>query len=455
MADTPRTAGMIALIPTTEDAHRLAVAGGEDPDDLHLTLVYLGDDVTDWDDEVVDQLTTDLDEATTALGGRLAARVMGHAAFNPDGGPDADRDPCAVYLVGDTNQVGPLRDSVLELLARHKLPIATQHDPYLPHVTAGDNLDAAGLAGAGPIQFDRLRLALGDQEIDVPLGEALAELEEKSVPVRPAPRLPARRHAAGRATESRRVEVKVASPDPRAARLRAYWAHGKGLKKWFRGLDVAGNFRRLRRALATKHVPARMLDGLTANIYHEATGQWPGRRASKTLPHVVEHKSLWDFDDPDADMPDEVELALCEGIDEWGTEFLDRDDIADPDGDTPGEPAAAEIGAETSAEIKAAGPALGMVTIPAADLDPDLMPGLLEVLGAEPDPRGVDQLMLDVDAAILAADQFLLAEETTDEDDESWVDVASRDRAYQVGADGVLAPVDDSASLPMSPPVRG
>ena len=33
---------MIALVPTATDAKRLAVKGGEAPEDLHLTLFYLG-----------------------------------------------------------------------------------------------------------------------------------------------------------------------------------------------------------------------------------------------------------------------------------------------------------------------------------------------------------------------------------------------------------------------------
>ena len=47
-ADGPMTSGMVALIPTTEDAARLALAGGEAPERLHVTLAYLGDDVTTW-----------------------------------------------------------------------------------------------------------------------------------------------------------------------------------------------------------------------------------------------------------------------------------------------------------------------------------------------------------------------------------------------------------------------
>lgn len=522
--DDPRTGGMIALVPTAEDAERLAVQGGDDPDALHLTLVYLGDDVTGWDDDAVDKLTADLDAHTTELGGPLSARVMGHAQFNPDGGPDGEQDPCAVYLVGDTNDVGPLRDSVLELLARHELPVAEQHTPFIPHVTGGYGIDTSVLAEAGPVTFDRLRLALGDQEIDVPLGEGLVELGEDYEPPEPVPvdeveakSMPAKRRnkldeqghtlrkgdgqypignlndlnnaitAWGRAkpgdrpalkrhllAEARRlnapaktvdrikaleaksgepvgIEVKVASPDPRAARLRAYWAHGKGLAKWFRGLGTPGNFRRLRAHLAKYVHGERILNGLTANIYHEATGQWPGKRGHKSLAPVMEFKSL--FDDNPEIVEDDTEREMCAGIDEWGGEFLDRaDDIADPDGDDDADGQDGEHADEVPAGLEGkAAPPVGMVTIPASDL-PMLFPDedddsdtdvIYPDLGdlAATDPDGIDRLMLDTDAAILAADQLVTAD--GEDEDEDWTEVATRDKRYVISGDAVLEEADD------------
>lgn len=72
------------------------------------------------------------------------------------------------------------------------------------------------------------------------------------------------------------IEAKAMSPDPKAAKLREYWAHGAGRKKWRPG--TGGDFERLRRHLR-KYVPAHMLNGLTANIHKLATGEWPGRNA--------------------------------------------------------------------------------------------------------------------------------------------------------------------------------
>lgn len=161
------------------------------------------------------------------------------------------------------------------------------------------------------------------------------------------------------------IESKVMSPHPSAAKLREYWAHGKGRVKWKPG--TPGDFKRLRRRLA-KYVPAHMLNGLTANIHKLATGQWPGRGRGHgkaggdddydTKVAVIPRAALteldqWDDDDADstvlaldryADMGEEItseeayEQALAEDID-WeldldGTPTRVDDDSAD-DGPEP------------------------------------------------------------------------------------------------------------------------
>lgn len=56
--------------------------------------------------------------------------------------------------------------------------------------------------------------------------------------------------------------------------LADYWLRGKGAARvrWC----TRGSFRRARRLLRGK-VPAEMLDGTVANLYHRACGRWPGR----------------------------------------------------------------------------------------------------------------------------------------------------------------------------------
>jgi hypothetical protein len=60
--------------------------------------------------------------------------------------------------------------------------------------------------------------------------------------------------------------------------LADYWLRGKGAARvrWC----TRGAFRRARRLLRGK-VPAEMLDGTVANLYHRACGRWPGRRGNE------------------------------------------------------------------------------------------------------------------------------------------------------------------------------
>lgn len=59
-----------------------------------------------------------------------------------------------------------------------------------------------------------------------------------------------------------------------ANQLKRYWARGEGAGKWT-------TFRELRAHLA-KYVPAHMLDGEAANIYHMRYGKWPGGRGGRS-----------------------------------------------------------------------------------------------------------------------------------------------------------------------------
>src|ERR687887_1744998 len=152
--------GMIALVPSEADRQRLALADGEDPDELHLTLTYLGPDA----EQLTEPTRVALEEAARGAAAGTApidARVFGHATFNPDG--FADQEPCAVYLIGDTTALDGLRAIFNPYAA------AEQHAPYVPHVTAGYGKQAGDLSYTGPITFDAVRLALGADNTVIPL----------------------------------------------------------------------------------------------------------------------------------------------------------------------------------------------------------------------------------------------------------------------------------------------
>ena len=52
-----KTGGMVALLPRSSDVDALLVSGGEPPEDIHMTVVYLGEDVRGQDPtELISQL---------------------------------------------------------------------------------------------------------------------------------------------------------------------------------------------------------------------------------------------------------------------------------------------------------------------------------------------------------------------------------------------------------------
>lgn len=344
------TGGMIALIPRAEDIANMVVAGGTPAEEMHLTLTYLGDDVTSWD---AGRLAAAAGAAGSAAAqiAAVTARVMGHGVFNPDG--HEDRQPCAVYLVGDSAVLSPLRAALVPF-AEHE-----QHEPFHAHVTAGFGVPIGKLSFTGPVVFDHLRVALGPQVLDFPLGDpeeikrlmSTMDTETKGkLPPQFAKNAAAKKAGAGKddkggtadkginnigdlaaavkryksakddakaemwpkisaaakklnATkmiaglapkgggkdngsekklfEALELEFKVTSEDPRAVKMRRWWALStKGRGYWKPG--VPGDFKRLVRAIKEHtDMPARMIKGFAANVHHLALGQWPGREGRK------------------------------------------------------------------------------------------------------------------------------------------------------------------------------
>jgi hypothetical protein len=309
--------GMVALIPRADDAEKLRVPGGEKPDQLHLTLAYLGDDVTDWPATQRNALTATALEVARMHGEPVVARAMGHAVFNPDG--HDDRTPCAVYLIGDTELITPMRNRMRDAV------LQPQHEPFIPHVTAGYGLKPGRLKYTGPVVFDRLRVAFAGDTYDFPLGE----VGEKSI----ADDFLVTTIDAGLLYEGKivipaeglseeMVELKLMSPDPRAARLREYWAHGKGRAQW-------NKWRELRRKLRKYVKNPNILDGLTSNIYRLAKGHNPPRGAKSALDgfelNEIEIKAALALADPDADLDLEA-LADWMDDDDTGDEEFDEND---------------------------------------------------------------------------------------------------------------------------------
>jgi hypothetical protein len=171
---------MIALMPTPEDAARLAIEGGEAADQLHLTLFYLGKGA-DWSQKARDELIAQVRAQAMEHGlgdGPVYGQVFGANQWNANGD-----EPCWVWAIGDDRDRAegmPSLESarwaaVYALENLHGQPeMPVQHTPWQPHVCAAYSADAAFLADLnerlGPVTFDRIRVAFAGDHTDISLG---------------------------------------------------------------------------------------------------------------------------------------------------------------------------------------------------------------------------------------------------------------------------------------------
>lgn len=170
------TGGMIAWVPRERDADKLKVidSNAEPVEELHVTIAYLGDDVTNASAEQVREWAQAVWASASELGPQTV-KVFGHAVFNPSGD-----EACAVYLVGDNDTLVSVREELVGVTSQR------QHSPYVPHITAGYGVPMGLLSYTGEIVLDRLRLAIAGDVVDFPLtgkneskGSIVDELETK------------------------------------------------------------------------------------------------------------------------------------------------------------------------------------------------------------------------------------------------------------------------------------
>jgi 2'-5' RNA ligase len=189
---TGHTGAMIALIPTGQDAARLAMPGGEPVEELHVTLCYLGK-AADYDIQERLMLAAAVAGAVEKTRVPVEGDAFATAYFNV---ANPDIETALVYLIGGEDAERLHRDAAMAAGNTFGPKIPDQHKPWVSHVTAAytDDLDAhRGLiANLGRITFDRVRLAFGDQVYDIPLGvaddppgevESLGEDGEKLFPL--------------------------------------------------------------------------------------------------------------------------------------------------------------------------------------------------------------------------------------------------------------------------------
>ncbi|PWI15968.1 hypothetical protein DI272_18715 [Streptomyces sp. Act143] len=177
---------MVALMPTPADAERLAIEGGEPVDELHCTMFFLGDDAGQW----TEAQRADFIQALTTAAGDLGGPIAGHATGAAHWNTDTDK-PSWVWTISDSRDrpddaptLGDARQAVTVALADTEHPdVPRQHSPWTAHTCAVYTAESGPyselLARVGPVTFDRLRVAFGDEHTDIPLGP---QQEEEPMP---------------------------------------------------------------------------------------------------------------------------------------------------------------------------------------------------------------------------------------------------------------------------------
>jgi len=158
-SEKAHTGAIVALFLRPGDAGRFALDGGEKPEDLHLTLAYLGE-------------AKDLDRALAgAVVGKLAAetkplrgRIQGYGVFKDT--PDGD----VVYASFDAKELPALRQELVEKLAAAGYEVQGEHG-FTPHITLAyvesGSIPVADIA-TGDILFPALTLAWAGKRTTFP-----------------------------------------------------------------------------------------------------------------------------------------------------------------------------------------------------------------------------------------------------------------------------------------------
>lgn len=327
------TGAMVALIPTAEDAARLAIDGGEPADELHVTLMYLGEAAklgAQGQQDVINAVSSAINGMPT-----VDAEVFSAAIYKPDGS-----DPCLVYQL-----TGDMLDAVHSMVsgALVGVPIPDQLNPWFAHATAlyGDDLGRLAdlIANLGPVTFDRVRLAFAGEVIDIPLIDDPADVDpaqfddDLQVP-------------------NILMPVAAASAD----KLRDYWVHGKGAAKirWGEKNDFYRCVKQLKRFVTDPK-------GL-CNTYHRAAlGVAPGQEdihasadPSPDLPAAEPEHEIQPEEDP-VSLSDDMRSRL--GLDAEADEaaaLAAIDELkAKADTPAPAEPTAEMVAASAAATEKA------------------------------------------------------------------------------------------------------
>lgn len=256
-ATVPHTGAMIALVPSDTDLGRLALDGGEDAEELHLTLAYLGE-ATDIPAEMRARI---MSATTDYFNSVIATEAFSVNVFNPR---TEAYDTALVLGIRGEDLIAPRNNVVSAVRGIYDMP--QNHEPWLPHVTLAYTDDMSRLADCmerlGALTFDKLRFAFGDEVTDIYLGQQQEEVMTASIVL---------------GIDWETFDVSRLPPH-----LKKYWLGPKGSAR-VGGWGNEGSFRACQVEMRKEGVPKRMIDGLCANLYHAATGHTPNQKKLSVL----------------------------------------------------------------------------------------------------------------------------------------------------------------------------
>lgn len=157
------TGSMIAFLP--EGPQFLAVEGGDPPEELHVTCLYMGDDHT----------------AFTAQHRHLTSRVLSGLGHGPVQAtvtgvqPLGNSEPPATVMMLDAPELHALRDRIKTGLTEAGVPVPEDTYPeYLPHLTLGYGLNPDDYQDrvGDIITLDRVGAWYGPEHTEIDLKEA-------------------------------------------------------------------------------------------------------------------------------------------------------------------------------------------------------------------------------------------------------------------------------------------
>ncbi len=169
------SSAMVALYPPADAAEELALAGGYDPSELHVTLAFLGSDaVLRLDRQAVEAVLAPLAAALPPLTGK----VSGIGRFTPEIPPGTGESEWPLVALIDMPALPEFRQRLVHALGAAGIDVARDHG-FCPHMTLAmvgqeDEWSAGQILSAGVDPVDlrcgEIVLAWGDEHIRFPLG---------------------------------------------------------------------------------------------------------------------------------------------------------------------------------------------------------------------------------------------------------------------------------------------